>query len=274
MIEAVLGNVPVIDSTRNQLSRQEITPLMNEVVLTLDTDWAPDFAIDFVAAELISRKIKATWFITHNSPAIKKLFKYPDLFEIGIHPNFLSGSTQGKSVEEVLRYCFALVPKATSMRTHSLFQSTPLLQQIATETTITTDVSLFLPRATLLKPVEYRWKDRTLLRIPYCWEDDFEMERNSPDWNFPTRAVSEQGLKVFNFHPMHIYLNSGNMESYKKLKQQFPRLSDLTEVDKQFVQTGSGARTAFLQLIDLLAGRGDSARIIDVHERWQERSAK
>jgi hypothetical protein len=30
---------------------------MHEIVLTLDTDWAPDFAIDFAAGLLLERRV-------------------------------------------------------------------------------------------------------------------------------------------------------------------------------------------------------------------------
>ena len=66
----------------------EINPL-----LTFDTDWAPDYTIDYVSEKLEKAKIKSTWFITHDSPAIQRLVNNP-LFEVGIHPNFLSNSTQ------------------------------------------------------------------------------------------------------------------------------------------------------------------------------------
>ena len=68
---------------------------MDSVVLTLDTDWAPDFVIDFVAKQLVAYQVRATWFVTHASPAVERLSQHSDLFELGIHPNFLPGSTHG-----------------------------------------------------------------------------------------------------------------------------------------------------------------------------------
>jgi hypothetical protein len=72
------------------------------VLLTLDIDWAPDAAIDFVAEILVSRGVKATWFVTHDSPGVRRLRARPDLFELGIHPNFLPGSSHGRSGEGAL----------------------------------------------------------------------------------------------------------------------------------------------------------------------------
>jgi hypothetical protein len=68
---------------------------MNDVVLTIDTDWAPDCTIDFMAEQLIARQVRATWFVTHMSPAIARLKQYPKLFELGIHPNFSPARRMG-----------------------------------------------------------------------------------------------------------------------------------------------------------------------------------
>ena len=82
------------------------------IAITLDVDWAPDHAIDAVAGHLIERDVRATWFVTHASPAIDRLRDRPDLFELGIHPNFAPGSTQGETPDAVLDHCMAIVPEA------------------------------------------------------------------------------------------------------------------------------------------------------------------
>src|SRR4028119_935918 len=92
------------------------------VAITLDVDWAPDFVIDSVAETLRRARVKCTWFVTHPSPAVDRLRRHPELFELGVHPNFLPGSTQGATAADVLNYCRRLVPDARSMRTHSLVQ--------------------------------------------------------------------------------------------------------------------------------------------------------
>lgn len=131
---------------------------MDDVYLTLDVDWAPDFMIDNVAERLVSQGVNATWFVTHESPAIDRLRRHPGLFELGIHPNFSRGSTHGATPEAVLRSCLSLVPDAVSMRTHALIQSSPLLVQVRASTSIRIDVSMFLPHHANLQPVSL-WMD-------------------------------------------------------------------------------------------------------------------
>ena len=65
---------------------------MTPVYLTIDVDWVPDFMIAALADCLVRRGMKATWFITHDSPAIRDVLG-ESLFEVGIHPNIAPNST-------------------------------------------------------------------------------------------------------------------------------------------------------------------------------------
>lgn len=232
--------------------------------ITLDIDWAPDFVIDFVAERLVEHQVRATWFVTHPSPAIERLKDQPDLFELGLHPNFLPGSSQGATPEHIIRYCRSIVPEAVSVRTHALVQSTPLLDTLLDKTSVVIDASLFLPHALHLHPVEYWWRQRRLIRVPYFWEDDFEMERPEPCWQ-PAKLLNQgPGLKIFDFHPIHIYLNSADMEPYRNLKAQVPRLHAVDHgLVERFVQEGPGTQTCFLDLVHYLAASG-SQRLCDL----------
>ena len=240
---------------------------MNNIIITLDIDWAPDFVIDTVAETLIQSQVKATWFVTHHSPAIDRLKQHKKLFELGIHPNFLPHSTQGKTPTEVLDYCMDLVPDAMSMRTHALVQSSPLFIEIMAQTPIKRDVSLFLPRCSWIQPFEYRLHGRSLWRIPYFWEDDFEMEAITPSWEITSLIKNDKGLKIFNFHPIHIYLNSKNIASYQKLKQHVPKLFESTpENTRKFINTTApGSGQMYATLIKYIAIKKNSMCIRDIH---------
>ena len=242
---------------------------MNDVLLTLDVDWAPDFAIDLAAEKLISNRVRATWIVTHESPAIDRLRRYPELFELGIHPNFLAGSSHGSTAREVLGHCLNLVPTAISARAHCLFQSTPLLCEMLDRTPIRIDGSLYLPHARSLAPVAYEWNGRTLLRIPHFWEDDFEMERTAPIWELAPMLAGGEGLRVFDFHPIHVFLNSRTPGAYQDLKASTPSLSSVNQAAAEnYVQTGSGAGSVFAEVVQYLATAGESLRMSDLRERW------
>jgi hypothetical protein len=226
---------------------------LDPVAITLDVDWAPDHAIDTVAGHLIEHSVRATWFVTHASPAIDRLRGRPDLFELGIHPNFAPGSSHGDTPEAVLDHCMALVPEARAMRTHGLVQSTALLALVRERTPVRTDVSLFLPGAKALEPVVYPLAPGSIVRVPYLWEDDAEMLKPDPAWDAWAVATGAQGLAVFDFHPIHVILNSADMRAYEALKRR--GLDRAGAADLQ-PRNGAGAGTAFAGLVAGLAGGG------------------
>jgi hypothetical protein len=217
-----------------------------DVAITIDIDWAPDFVIESVARLLIEREVRATWFVTHPTPVLRLLRSHPELFELGIHPNFLPGSSHGATPTEVIDYCLRMVPDAMSVRTHALVQSTPILQQIARDTSVRVDVSLYLPRV-FVAPFQFDLDGGSLTRVPYQWEDDFEMSLREPNWDPALLVDDDAGSPlVLDFHPIHIYLNSESFANYAVLKTVRSRLSDLTPAEvAPFVHMGTGTGTAF-----------------------------
>jgi hypothetical protein len=230
---------------------------INDLILTLDIDWAPDFVIDQVAQILIEKEVKATWFVTHQSKAIERLRENNELFELGIHPNMLFGSTHGKTEDEVLTHIKNIVPDAISMRTHGLYQTTNWLVKAAKDYGVLIDVSLFLPRAANLHPHQIKWNCSSLWRIPYFWEDDSEMFEDVPIWSISDERLNVSGLKLFNFHPVHIALNTGRFEKYENLKLMRPLSSWDEEFIEEHTNKGRGFKSLFLELVHQLSGKGN-----------------
>lgn len=220
-------------------------------VITLDIDWAPDYAIDFAASLLIEAQVRATWFVTHDSPAVRRLRQHPHLFELGIHPNFLPGTTHGKTESQILSHCMEFVPQARVVRTHGLVQTSNLLEKIIDETPVSVDVSLFLPHATALEPVVYYWENgKRLVRLPYMWEDDFEMVRPDCVWDLGGVIDRGTGLMIMDFHPIHVFLNSVTLATYRSVRA-LGRLADLSETTvRGHIETGRGAGYAFRSAIE------------------------
>jgi hypothetical protein len=238
-------------------------------VITIDVDWAPDFIIDWLSGFLVSRNIPATWFITHVSPAVARLRAHGELFELGIHPNFIQPSTHGVDSGEIITNCIAMVPDAVSMRTHSLFQSTRLFAEILERTDVRVDASLWLPGLPFLGPIEFAWHGRTLLRVPFFWEDDLEMAAGRSDWRFRDTPRMPSGLKVFDFHPIHLFLNSATMDSYEDLKRSVPNIASASPADVHpHVNRGVGAMTFFSDLTERLAAGATAATLRDVYLAW------
>ncbi|HXN92756.1 MAG TPA: methyltransferase domain-containing protein [Candidatus Sulfotelmatobacter sp.] len=240
--------------------------LIDAPILTLDVDWAPDFMIDPLVDALLEAGVRSTWFVTHPSKAIDRMRQHPELFELGVHPNFLPGSSHGSTTAEVLKTCMEMVPEAQSFRTHSLVQSTPLLTDVMRLTKLSIDASLYLPHQSSVGPFQFDWEGHSLLRVPFHWEDDLEMARTAPQWRLGSSSSSGE---VFGFHPIHIYLNSSALDAYGSLKSRFRRVTDIDRKSADAaVNPGVGTRSLFDDVIDRLRQAKDSVRLIDLRERW------
>lgn len=231
---------------------------MVDLYLTIDVDWAPDWAISELADYLFEKKIPSTWFLTHHSSAVDDLRTHPELFELGIHPNFLSGSTHGDNPKDVLVHCMGLAPNATSMRSHALVSSTHIFQAVRKHTPINLDVSMYMRG----KPCKR--SDITILplsdgneltRVPYTWEDDLEFFASNPRWDAP--ALIQQHLQddflILDVHPIHFSLNSSTIEPYRELKTVNANLNNIgREEAVSYVSANHLGTQDFLQsLIEL-----------------------
>ncbi|MCF6339848.1 MAG: hypothetical protein L3J10_03705 [Sulfurimonas sp.] len=187
---------------------------MNKVVLTFDLDWCSDEVLAYLLEKLISDKIPATFFITHQTILLNKIRDY-DFFELGIHPNFMKGSTHGKSFEEVIDYCLSIVPEAISNRSHGLkISSNKLIHMM--KNSIKIDCSLFMPNVESLQNFNFEINNKKILRVPYNWEDDYEFYQKQKKYKFEN--IANWNDKILDFHPIHVYLNSNSEELYNQYK--------------------------------------------------------
>lgn len=234
---------------------------MRPVLVTLDIDWAPDHVIDDVAGRLVAAGVSATFFVTHASPAVDRLAARPELFELGIHPNFLPGSTHGTDPAAVLAHCMALVPQARAMRTHGLFQATHILDLVLAKTPIEIDSSILLHRARHAPVAVHRCGARRLLRVPFVFEDDIEVREPVPDWTVEGVAT-DGGPCVVNFHPVRIVLNTASDGPYRALTS---RYRDLTAAPvtafAELASDGPGPGTLFDALVRTLSESGQAMRL-------------
>lgn len=211
--------------------------------VTMDMDWACDGVLADTMDLVDSLGIPVTMFVTHDTPMLQRLREDP-LFTLGIHPNFLPHlcGQSGKSFRETIEDLMKIVPEAKVVRCHAIIDATPILTA-AKELGFEADYNLFIPFSSgiTLKPFRHF---SGIMRIPYFYEDDaWALEEGAAS---PEAHLAADGLKVFNFHPIHLYLNTESMERYQRAKayyHDFPAL-------KPFVNQGGsmGARD-FLQAL-------------------------
>ncbi len=225
---------------------------MNRWAITFDIEWAPEWIIAACREACDRLGVTATFFATHDSAETRRLIAEPQ-WEVGIHPNFLAGSSHGADPHAVLDFGMTLVPAATVVRTHALVQSTRLFNLMADHyPQIRTDVSLLLPEHTHLRPFKQYFgaSRRPIVRVPCYWEDDLHAGR--PDCRWDTRFPEGPGLRVLNFHPVLLALNIFTIDAYYDLKRALGqrRMHEATPEDVQtFASDRFGDRDYFEQLV-------------------------
>ena len=245
----------------------------NIFALTIDLEWAPEFAIKKVVDFLVEKKVKCTWFITHDSKEMRKLFLYPEFFEIGVHPNFLPNTTQGKNEDEIISNLLKIAPNAVSFRTHALYQHDYMYQKIIEKYNFKNDSSVILNDSPHIVPHKlcYSKGGKQLIRLPLIWEDDFNCYDNNAKWEFSEKTWSFPGLKIFDFHPLYLYLNINSMDGYEELKKQ-KDISKLSVEDVEpYINKEKGDWDFFAGFVDFLSKRKTYtiAKISEMYEKGE-----
>jgi hypothetical protein len=225
--------------------------------LTFDMDWACDEVLSDTIDLVEEAGVAVTWFVTHETPLLARLRCNPN-FELGIHPNFnflLQGDNRnGASAEEVIDRLLAIVPEAKSVRSHSMTQNSGILQLFA-DKGITRDCNHFIPEQIGIKLKPWRlWNG--LIKVPYFWEDDIACL--SAENTAVEELVRREGLKVFNFHPIHVFLNTECIERYEAARPYHDNPQELIG----FRFAGPGARTALKTLLE--SAQQDADRLFGV----------
>lgn len=231
---------------------------------TTDIEWSPDWAIRDLYELADQYGVPLTPFVTHHSDYLARRFGMRDVVsraDVGVHPNFLPGSTHGASVDEVIATTKALWPDAVSFRSHCFYDDTRMLRKMAASG-FRYDSNLFAFLQPMLAPL------RTVagtVRLPVFWEDDVHSGNELPwDAGALRSAFETPGLKIVNVHPLRVALNVPDEafhESHRRLgtmvdvdarAEAFRGKGTRTYVEELFAFASSGTRPP-LRLCDLYA---------------------
>lgn len=224
----------------------------NNIFITIDVDWASDYVLYDTLEMLQQFEIAATIMLTHQTDLIDNI-ESNCLLELGLHPNFnylLEGDFRyGKNYKEVISYYKDIVPNAKVVRSHSVVSSTKILEEYYKQGFIY-DLNTELPFSSGIEARPY--KDWTgLIKIPYFWQENMSFEYG---WDYAIdKFINNNYLKVLNFHPIHLFLNSASMDHYNSIR------GDMTNTEKlkNNINTSSyGVRDFFIDLITRI-NRGD-----------------
>ncbi len=202
--------------------------------LTFDIDWANDDIVQYTVDLLDQYDVKATFFATHRSDLLLSLDT--GRFEIGVHPNFKGRQDYSTTVRELT----GIFPDAKGFRSHGLLSSTGILH-ICRENGLKYDCNVFLPLHEHLHPVE---RFAGYYSIPYNFSDSSSLQ-SGMNFAFPIEHLKSSGMKVFTFHPIHIYMNTSSQDDYVEYKTFHNDLKGL----ERFRNPNKGIRTHFHNLL-------------------------
>lgn len=220
--------------------------------LTADVDWASDYAIRDFLTLVSGYGIKPTVFATHPSVALTEFFS-KGAIDLGIHPNFLPGSSHGNDVSSVIARMCADFPEARTFRSHCFFDHTHVTREMF-QRGYRYDSNLCLYLQPYLVPLFHQ---SGLVRFPVFWEDDVHWLRTDGEWTLDrywTEFMSP-GLKILNFHPFFVTANVPNQDYYVKIKSHITTLGADTIDTIRYAK--AGVRPFLIQLLDRLVGRGE-----------------
>ncbi len=244
---------------------RETSPLC----FTTDIEWSPDWAIRDLYGLADEYGVPLTPFLTHRSDYLERRLRVRDAAssgDVGLHPNFLPGSTHGATVDEVIATAKALWPDAVSFRSHCFYDDTRMLRKMADQG-FRYDSNLFAFLQPMLVPL------RTVagtVRLPVFWEDDVHSGASLP-WELSAvrSAFDGPGLKIVNVHPLRVALNVPDEESHESQR----RLRTAVDIDaRAHAHRGKGTRT-FLEELFAHATSGDRrpVRLRDLYEQAVDR---
>ena len=180
---------------------------------TSDVDWASEPCLEDLFGQLASRGIRPTVFATHRSEVLVRREAAGDV-EVGIHPNFLPGSSHGAGEDEVIDHLLGLFPSARAFRSHCFVDSTRIVRRMLARG-IRYDSNLCLFLEPELRPLRH---GSGIVRLPVFWEDDCHWELTGGDWNLasylgrfltPGLKTSTSTLSVRGQRPRRRTLPSG-----------------------------------------------------------------
>lgn len=225
--------------------------------ITSDIDWVNDYCItDFV--DLCNQYgVSPTIFATHESEALKKMVDNKQV-DLGIHPNFFPNSTQGSIPTEIIENLLEIYPSSRSFRSHSFFENTPIIRNLVSHG-LKYDSNLCLYFQPNIVPLN---TGAGTIRFPVFWEDDIHWSQPDFEWSF-TRYLEHfktPGLKILNFHPIHVILNTPHNEFYQDRKGQIDDISENNINQLRFA--GKGTRTFFIEFLEYLSSIGEKCHTL------------
>ena len=230
--------------------------MLKELCITMDMDWAPDEVIDHSMAILDRFNIKATLFMTNKTDASVKGH------ELALHPNFTSLDLE-KHFQERLE----LFPDAKGTRSHSFF-FTERFRPIYEKLNLEYESNVMMYRQNKIAPY---YMSPSTLEVPLFWMDNFYMEMEKDrSFIFPEAELDAAALTVFDFHPVHVFLNNNSMELYNDAKKYY---HEPKELEKYRNTKSKGTEDYLVQLLEYAARKKINCKtLIEITRQYKTKA--
>ncbi len=221
----------------HMLSEEMESPIIS---ITLDTDWAPDELIRNAIEKLDHHGIRATFFVTNECNV--EFGQH----EIAIHPNLKKDNDH----EGLIRNLISSFPSSKGVRPHSLYTYTGIYRLYEKYGLVYCSDYIMYARHDI-KPF---FMVNNILQIPMFFMDDIHTimsaEVGIKDcFSIDCLNLASQGLMVFDFHPIHLFLNTPSIEYYHKYKKFYHNPDKLNNVRCN----GNGTETLFDNLLSFIS---------------------
>lgn len=244
----------------------ETTPVF---CVTSDVDWASEDAIAIQQDVFDRHGIHATYFVTHRSERLARLHADKRV-DLGVHPNFLPGSSHGEGFTQVIDTVLAFAPEARTYRCHRYFDVSDVAHEFHRRG-FRYDANLCTNLQTGLAPIRH---ESGLIRLPTFYEDGTHFW-NRQAWRFRDfeDVFASPGLKIVCVHPMITAMNVTGVEYWAELKRRFPPHDwiRMSADDLRGARRAEPGPTEFLEeMLDFVARRGVPVMTLDqVYERFR-----
>lgn len=213
-------------------------------LLTFDVDWAHDFIIEDTLSLVDHYSVKSTWMMTHSTDMESRIRKSGH--EIGIHPNFnpllMGDRSKGISAEHIVADLLTQFPDSKSVRSHSLVQSSRL-SQLFYGFGLRFESNDYLP-GSVFSSIQPFIAETGMIKVPYIFSDELTC---LSDHIHVSTLCEREGLKVFDFHPIHVFLNTESLERYERTRSLHNNPKELSK----FRYDGFGTRNRLIELLQV-----------------------
>lgn len=184
-------------------------------ILSIDVDWAIDPVLEDTLDLIEEAGVKACIFVTHDTPILRRLRDNHNI-ELGLHPNFdpLIRGVGETSAREIIVQASRLVPDAKVLRSHAMTTSGRWLE-LYSEVGVTHLSNYVMFGDRNVHPLR---QVNGIIEAPVYFADDGALyQRARGDSWFdvdPDLFSPGGGLQVYNFHPIHLFLNCESLQRY------------------------------------------------------------